>query len=98
MEEKYKLEHAKIEDASYGLQSLMRRLVWLEKNGFVISETCENDIIGHGCRIYPDTSLVKVTITLQDEKVWRKYFEDLGREAMLHRIEDMTESTKKELS
>lgn len=59
-----KLEDVKIEDASYGLQSLMKRLAWLEKNGWSVVQTSENDIVGQGCGNYKDEGSVDVHIHL----------------------------------
>lgn len=93
---KTRLVDIKNEDASYCLQSLMRQLAYLEKNGFSVSTISENDIIGHGCELYPKESKVIVTITLENTELWKKSFEDEG-EAIMKHIADMRESTKKEL-
>ena len=52
MPDKYRLENAKIDDASECLKGLMRELTWLEKNGWSIVQTSNNDIIGQGCGLY----------------------------------------------
>ena len=60
--ETIKLEDTKIEDASYSLQTLMRTLVWLEKNGWKMAQTTEGDLIGLGCGIYKNSKSADIHI------------------------------------
>ena len=58
------LEETKIEDASYGLKTLIKEIVWLEQNGWSIVQTSDNDIVGQGVGIYNNKGSVDIHIHL----------------------------------